>query len=254
MDALRERLAELESDYPGMPVVAQKADLVEINRIRGELGMPAVDARLVPVGADRDAAPAPRPVRAKPDHSRAKELYAAWVKKEAELAPHREYAERVCRVTSGPGMTPVEPLATGGTRGGPLLCDRCLKPIVLEGGSYHGVNADDAWRRHPNPDGLWRSYIKGGVVVQITDNGTLRVYHGYPGGDQRHCCNAAEREAQAAFDSHRRADGVAEYRALWEWLADERPDLDDAARSRLVNDVLNGVFGYDPGVGVNQPG
>src|SRR5438105_12702105 len=44
------KLELLEADYFSQPVVAQQADLREINHIRSQLGMPLVDARLTPIG------------------------------------------------------------------------------------------------------------------------------------------------------------------------------------------------------------
>jgi hypothetical protein len=48
---LRRQLRTLEQDYAGQPLVAQQADLREINRIRARLGLPLVDARLKEIGA-----------------------------------------------------------------------------------------------------------------------------------------------------------------------------------------------------------
>ena len=90
------------------------------------------------------------------DHSAARAIYQAYLQKVEELEVHRAYAERVAKATAGGGQTPVRPLATMGTGGGPLLCDYCRKPIVLEGGAFHGVTADVAWaaRRHIEANAL----------------------------------------------------------------------------------------------------
>ena len=66
-----------------------------------------------------------------------------------------------------------------GKGGGPLLCDVCRKPMILEGGGFQGVHADEAWRRNPKKG--WTSWISGGMVVRIETNGTLRIFHSYPG-------------------------------------------------------------------------
>ena len=142
-DLLR-KLHSLEEDYFGQPPVVQQADLREINHIRSQLGMPLVDARLVDIGAAaredvEEAQPEPEVVQ---DHTEAREIYQAYLKKMEELEAHRAYADQVAEATSGQGQTPVRPLATMGTNGGPLLCDQCGKPIVLEGGPFHGVTAD----------------------------------------------------------------------------------------------------------------
>src|SRR5262249_2963738 len=153
-------------------------DLREINHIRSQLGLPPVDARLKEIGAagDEDAGKAQPEPEEVPDHTEAREVYQADLKKVEELEVHRAYADQVARATAGGGQTPVRPLATMGTNGGPLLCDHCGKPIVLEGGRFHGVAADAAWRQNPR-DG-WTSYILG-----RNDN---------------QCCNAAPREAKRA--------------------------------------------------------
>src|SRR5262245_39100600 len=209
-EELLRKLQVLEGDYARQPLVAQQADLQEINHIRSQLGMPLVDAHLNEIGA---AVAKPKPKKPKPkpkevrDHTEAREIYQAYLKKIEELEVHRAYADRVVKATGGPGQTPVRPLATMGTDGGPLLCDHCGKPIVLEGGRFHGVAADAAWKQHSS--GNWKSWILGGMVVELQTNGTLRIYHGYPGGNSKYCCNAASREdkkAQAKFKSNKRPE------------------------------------------------
>src|SRR5207237_5126344 len=111
-----------------------------------------VDARLKEIATAaveedvEEAKPEPEEVQ---DHTEAREVYQAYLKKIEELEAHRAYAEQVAEATAGHGQTPVRPLATMGTNGGPLLCDHCGKPIVLEGGRFHGVAADAAWEEHP---------------------------------------------------------------------------------------------------------
>ena len=251
-DDLRRLLQLLEDEYPGQPVVAQQADLREINRLRAQLGMPAVDARLNPVGAAPAAAAVapPEPARV-PDHSRAREIYHAYLRKEQELDLHRAYAERVASATAGQGQTPVRPLATMGTGGGPLLCDHCGKPIRLEGGPHHGVTADVAWARDPRDD--WRSFILGGMVVEIQTNGTLRIYHGYPGRNPHHCCNAASRKDREARDRFQSRMPPEVPTLLLAFLEDEFPAWPPDERRDLVSTIVAAMYGYDPGVGVNRP-
>lgn len=252
-DELRRQLQLLEDDYPGQPLIAQQADLVTINQLRTRLGMPLVDASLQEIGAAKQAKP--QPVKAKPkdepDHTEARQIYEEYLKKNAELEVHRAYAERVAKATSGPGQTPVKPLATMGTNGGPLLCDHCRKPIVLEGGQYHGMNADAAWAK--NPRDKWNSWILGGMVVEIQTNGTLRIYHGYPGGSAKHCCNAASRADTKAREAFGPRKGADQFVPLLAFFEDEFPDLTDRARQGLANEVLDALFAYDPGLGVNRP-
>jgi hypothetical protein len=247
---LRRKLQMLEADYPGQPLIAQRADLLEINRIRSQLGMPAVDARLKEIGvAAVEEAPRPKP-EVVPDHTEARAIYQAYLKKVEELEAHRQYAERVAKATAGRGQTPVRPLATMGTDGGPLLCDHCNKPIVLEGGKHHGMTADAAWRQNPRDN--WTSWILGGMVVEIQTNGTLRIYHGYPGHGNG-CCNVASRndkKARDKFDSGRRAEKLHTILAFLEY---EFPGLTREARLELLNQILDTMYSYDPGLGVNRP-
>ncbi|MCE9564338.1 MAG: hypothetical protein K8U57_20065 [Planctomycetes bacterium] len=245
------KLQVLEEEYAGQPLVVQQADLLEINRIRSQIGMHPVDASLNEIGvAVEEAKPKPKPQHV-PDHSKARAIYQAYLKKSEELKAHQEYAERVVKATGGPGPTPVRPLATMGTDGGPLLCDHCGKPIVLEGGRYHGVAADVAWKQ--NPIGNWTSWILGGVVVEIQLNGTLRIYHGYPGQDTRYCCNAAsqkEETAQAEFKSQKSPET---FHLLLTFLKHEFPNMTEKERFNLLNEIQNTLYSYDPGIGVNRP-
>ncbi len=217
--------------------------------------MPLVDARLneiVDAAAEEgvaEAVPEPEEVQ---DHTEAREIYQAYLKKVEELEVHRAYADRVVEATAGGGQTPVRPLATMGTDGGPLLCDHCGKPIVLEGGGFHGVTADVAWMRNPR-DG-WRSWILGGMVVEIQTNGTLRIYHGYPGRNDRQCCNAARREdegARAAHDSSKRSE---KRDVLLAFLQHEFPDMTADEHLALLSKILHTMYSYDPGLGINRPG
>ena len=253
-DLLR-KLQLLEEDYVGQPPVAQQADLREINQIRSQLGMPPVDARLneiVDAAVEEDVAEAkPEPEEVQ-DHTEAREIYQAYRKKIEELEVHRAYADQVASATAGRHQTPVRPLATMGTNGGPLLCDHCGKPIVLEGGRFHGVAADVAWKENPSDN--WASWILGGMVVEIQTNGTLRIYHGYPGRNDKQCCNVASREnekARATFDSSKRSE---KRDMLLPFLQHEFPDMTRDERLDLLSKILDTMYRYDPGLGINHPG
>src|SRR6202453_5059753 len=194
-DLLR-KLQILEDDYAGQPLIVQRADLREINQIRSHLDMPLVDAHLNEIGtAAIEEEAKPEPKKEAQDHTEAREIYQAYLKKIEELEVYPIYAEQVVQATAGSGQTPVRPLATMGTNGGPLLCDHCGKPIVLEGGQFHGVAADAAWSQNPSDD--WTSWILGGMVVEIETNGTLRISHGYS-GRKNDCCEVAIRERARA--------------------------------------------------------
>lgn len=247
-----EHLRILESDFPNQPPVARRSDLEEINRLRESLGMPLVTAEDLlprPVVATKIA-----PVKKVRDHTRAREVYRRFLLREAELAPHRAYADRVARATGGPGMTPVEPLATMGCGGGPLLCDECNKPMILEGGVWNKVYADAAWRRNTDKQPGWKSWISGGMVVEIAVNGTLRVYHGYPGRSPDHCCNVASARLAAAEAAHGPGMPADVRTELWHFLAEELPGKTDAERSRLIGEIGTTLYDHDPGIGVNRPG
>jgi hypothetical protein len=251
---LRRKLQLLQDDYAGQPLVVQQPDLREINQLRAQLGMPQVDAHLKEIGTATVAEKVLPKAEVKPDHREAREIYQAYLKKAEELQRHRDYADEVAHATSGSGMTPVRPLATMGTNGGPLLCDHCKKPILLESGPYHGMTADAAWKKNPNPDANWRSYILGGMVVEIQTNGTLRIYHGYPGRHNNHCCNIASREDHEAREVFVTRERSQKRPLLIAFLEHEFPDLEKAARTELLNDILDVMYSYDPGYGVNRPG
>jgi hypothetical protein len=248
---LLHKLRVLEEEYAGQPLVAQQGDLREINRIRSQIGLPLVDARLKTIGAvEEEVKPEPKP-RNVPDHAEARAIYRAYLKKAEELEVHRAYAERVVRATGGPGQTPVRPLASMGTGDGPLLCDHCGKPIVLEGGRFHGMTADVAWKQ--NPGAHWKSWILGGMVVEIALNGTLRIYHGYPGGHNKYCCNVASRNEEQAQAQFRSRKSPALFNMMLAFLEHELPDMTERARVDLLNEILNTLYVYDPGIGVNRP-
>lgn len=255
-EELLQKLQFLEEDYLSQPPAVQQTDLQEINKIRSRLGMPLVDAQLRQIGApveeEVEEEPQPEPEEV-PDHSEAQEIYKAYLKKKEELELHQAYADKVAKATAGAGMTPVRPLAVMGTDGGALLCDYCKKPIVLEGGNYHGVTADVAWKRTKNPPDNWRSYILGGMVVEIETNGTLRIYHGYPGHGSNYCCNIAAREdeqARSEFDASKR---IQKRPMVSAFVEAEFPEMTREERLVLVNDILDTMYKYDPGIGVNRP-
>lgn len=256
-DEILRRLSDLEEDYFEMPAVVRRSDLKEINQLRADLGLPQVDDRLQEFGqavADGPVADEPAPALAAEtpvnDYVEARAIYEDWLRKTEELKGLQEYADQVASATGGGGRTPVRPLATMG-RNGPLLCDHCGKPMVLEGGRFHGLPADAAWKRKPR--GNWKSYILGGMVVEIQTNGTLRIYHGYPSRNSTDCCNVAaieEEKARAEFDLSARA---AKLPILSDFIAQEFPDLAESERMNLLSEIVGTMFSYDPGPGINRP-
>lgn len=250
---LRDKLRSLEHDYFEQPLIAQKLDLQEINKIRATLGMPAVDALLKePDTAEAlvPTTPSPEQQREATDRAQAEEIYEAYLHKRVHLDRQRAYAQKVAAATHGHGQTPVRPLATMGTNGGPLLCDHCKKPILLEGGKFNRMPADAAWRLNPNPN--WTSFISGGLLVELLSNGTLRIYHGYP-GNQNHCCEIALRERQAAMAKFQPGSGYENRRILATFIEEEFPTKTREQRAELVNEVLDTLYGFDPGEGINKP-
>lgn len=183
-------------------------------------------------------------------HQEARALYQEYLAKTERLKVLREHAKRVIAATGGSGKTPVEPLATMGPGGGPLLCDVCLKPMILEGGGYQGVYADAAWAK--NPQKGWVSYISGGMLLVTEINGTLRVYHGHPHGDG--CVSAGDKKLQEARDEFNRqnegVDAMAKLDLLQAYFEDEHPSLDD---DEVLSNIYKVLFKFDPGPGVNVP-
>jgi hypothetical protein len=139
-----------------------------------------------------------------------------------------------------------------GTNGGPLLCDHCGKPIVLEGGRFHGMAADVAWEMNPGDN--WNSWILGGMVVEIQTNGTLRIYHGYPGRNDNQCCNVASREQEKAREAFGSGKGAEKQDMILAFLGQEFPDMTREAHLDLLNTILDTMYSYDPGIGINRPG
>jgi hypothetical protein len=240
----------LEGDYPHQPLIVQRADLREINQIRSQLGMPRVDARLNEIGAaavEEEAKPEPEAAQ---DHAEARKIYQAYLKKLEVLEVHRAYAEQVVEATAGHGQTPVRPLATMGTNGGPLLCDHCGKPMVLEGGPFHGVAADAAWERNPSDN--WTSWLLGGMVVETQTNGTLRIYHGYP-GRRNDCCEVALREQEEARAKFESGKGAEKKHMIRAFLEQEFSAMTTDERLGLLSKVMDTMYSYDPGIGINCP-
>lgn len=261
-----DELADLEANYHDQPAHAQVRDLPRIKALRAALGLLPVDARLRVVAPPVAAHAPERVAEVVALVAEGAALYAAYETREAALAPHRAYAVAVAKATSGSGETPVRPLATMGAGGGPLRCDHCGKPIVLEGGAYHGVAADAAWaarskaapsfidRLHAD-DGpaldRWQSWVLGGMVVDLETNGTLRIYHGYR-GQPAHCLARADAAREQRVAAHPPIPPRAR-RAVAAFLAHRFKDKTDAERAVLAGEVVGATHGFDPGIGINQP-
>lgn len=183
-------------------------------------------------------------------HAEAKAIYQEYLARSAGLERLRKYASAVANATSGAGQTPVEPLATMGKNGGPLRCDVCGKPMILEGGSFNGVYADEAWRRSPKKN--WVSWISGGMVVRIETNGTLRVFHGYPG--RSGCVRQADRDEDKKRDEWQAKRAGIDVSAKLDLLAAYfKAELPDKNNDSVLSDIYKVLYVYDPGLGVNEP-
>jgi hypothetical protein len=91
------------------------------------------------------------------------------------------------------------------------------------------------------------------MVVEIETNGTLRIYHGYPGRDTKHCCNVARRKEEKAQAQFKSGKSPEKYNMLLAFIEHEFPDLPEKARWNLLNEILNTMYSYDPGIGINRP-
>ncbi|MEO8698986.1 MAG: hypothetical protein ABI867_03050, partial [Kofleriaceae bacterium] len=183
------------------------------------------------------------------DHAAAKAIYQDYLARIEVLERNRRFASDVAAATtSASGQTPVQPLATMGKNAGPLVCDVCGKPMILEGGKFQGVHADEAWRRNPTKG--WTSWISGGMVVRIETNGTLRIYHGYPG---RSGCvqkaDVADDRSRSEFRAQAKAmDVPAKLDLLSAYFKAKIPENDNDA---VLSEIYRVLFVYDPGLGVN---
>lgn len=180
-----------------------------------------------------------------------RDLYDRYIARRDRLLVLRQYARDVIAATGGASMTQVEPLASM-NHGGPLLCDVCGKPMILEGGGYQGMHADKGWARNPVPG--WKSYISGGMLLLTESNGTLRVYRGHPHGDG--CVGVGDRandERRAAFRATQDTDAAyATLDRLAEYLRDKAP-APVATMDAVLSDVYKTMLTYDPGDGINAP-
>jgi hypothetical protein len=114
------------------------------------------------------------------------------------------------------------------------------------------MTADVAWEKNPNDK--WTSWILGGMVVEIQTNGTLRIYHGYPGRSRDDCCNVASRENKEARAKFESGKGSEKQTMILAFLEREFPDRTEDERSDLLSKILVTLYSYDPGIGINRPG
>ena len=91
------------------------------------------------------------------------------------------------------------------------------------------------------------------MVVEIQTNGTLRIYHGYPGHDSKYCCNVASREDKKARDEFESRPRPRKEGIILAFLKDEFPDKTEAEHYALLSKIMDTMYSYDPGIGVNRP-
>jgi hypothetical protein len=249
----------LEEDYFDQPGFLRRKDLVKINSLRDSLGLPQVNAGLSPLEeispvGDIYEIPATRvgeaPVIIDP-FIEVRELYLQFLEKEEMMQRHKDYCRVMTRATASTrnGLTPIEPLATGGTNGGPILCDMCAKPFPLEGNKFNGITADAAWDLpHPEP---FYSYIMGHLTLLTETNGTFRAYHGYENSGCGGRATLADRVARKEFQSSGLSSN--ERKTLKRFLLEEIGILNGDQRNSTIGDLQRSLFFYDPGVGINGP-
>lgn len=243
-----EQLKWLEGDYFDQSTYFRKKDLIKINKLREQLGLPTVGPDLKPIialqSSEVEQPKAQKTPKIKKDkHPEAKAVYQKYLEIEDYLEPYRTYNKLMINATRPQhGKTPIEPLATMGTDGGEILCDYCQKPILIEGGQYHGMGAGDAWKA--SNETLKYSYILGGVIFLTEQNGTFRAYHDY----SPPCYKAAikKTDEEKAFFKPEKPHLIA--KKMREFLADNI-FLDPSS----THTIINTVYGYDPGVGINHP-
>lgn len=237
----------LQDGYFDEPLWVRKKELEKINLIRAQLGLILVDKDLnptQPVVQEQTAVSEPKQTKIVDPHQEARAIYQTYLEKEEILNKHREYCRQVVRETQPrQGRTPIRPLATMGTGGGPLLCDHCQEPIPLEGGSFQGVSARNAWDRGARG----YSYISGGVSFMEQTNGTLRVYHDYG----KKCSRAAEQLDQLARkEAPKTSWSYATQQKVLAFLQEILPHED---HRWLLNKIRMSLYDYDPGIGINRP-
>lgn len=256
----------LEDDYWGQPRYLQRKDLVKINQLREQLGMPQVEADLQPIATtapsreEEVGLPQPsQPETSKPkrDYPVARFLYQQYLDLISVLRPLQEYANQVILNTrpNNSGQTPVWALATLGRDGGELVCDVCERGIPLEGGPHSNQTAGRAWATASDKlrNQSWYNYILGGVMFVQEVNNTLRVYHGYP---NHSCHRTAERNdalARKEFNSNRPERPPKMRAELHAYLTDVIGISDVEDRDRVIRELDDVLFNYDPGLGINRP-
>ena len=185
------------------------------------------------------------------EHATARAMYQDYLARGAVLERHRRFATDVARATSGSGQTPVEPLATMGKGGGPLLCDVCGKPMILEGGGYQGV---------PRRRGMASQSAAG---LDVVDLGR----HGRAHRDQRHAAHLSRlsrsiglRAKADKADESNRADVPRAGRRRWTCRRSSsccrptsRPSCPSKNNDAVLSDIYRVLFVYDPGSASMRP-
>lgn len=250
----KEKLNQLEADYFDQPLSLRAADLVEINQLRRSLNMIEVDSQLKEIITEQVEKTLNKndfkKIIKEKEQQEAGKLWTKYLNLEDSLKPYRKYAgEVISKLVSSQGKTPVKPLATMGKHGGALLCDFCEKPIILEGGKFNLVPVDVAWKQNPDPD--WYSWISGGLITMHASNGTLRIYHGYM-GRKNQCFEKAMQDEEQTIKNHKKPENRA-YLAqlLFDYLVKKNPSISRDSCRQETHKILDALYSYDVGTGIN---
>ncbi len=91
------------------------------------------------------------------------------------------------------------------------------------------------------------------MVVEIQTNGTLRIYHGYPGHNDNQCCNVASREDEKARAKFESGKGSEKQNMIRAFLEQEFSEMTREEHLDLLSKILDTMYMYDPGFGINRP-
>ncbi len=209
------------------------------------LPQPVVVKETAPIVVKKVAAPAVV------DYGNSEQVYELYLTKQSELPRRRQYAKKVATaiaITGEHNQTLVKPLATMGGNGGCLLCDYCGHPIRLEGSTFDNMPVDKAWqlKAKDKDSDKWKAWIKGGMAVVISGNGTLRIYHGY-GKDKPNDCDYRRLIKEREFVRDNES-----LQKMWKWLDQQKfKDYPNQVKLNTFNQIVSLMFSYDNGFGVN---
>ena len=68
-----------------------------------------------------------------------------------------------------------------------------------------------------------------------------------------HCCNVASREYEKARAEFKSSKGTEKHDIILAFLEHEFPDMKREETLDLLNKILDTMYSYDPGIGINRP-